>query len=101
MRSTSPARPCEGLSWVGLVGSHTIHAVSVSASQTSRRPSKRRNSCQVMGTAVQPMNSSSDSAGSSERTAGRLPASDPLLSCNAVIPVSLRFGRAGIVGCAR
>ena len=39
MRSTSPARPCEGLSWVGLVGSLTIHAVPDLASQTSSRPS--------------------------------------------------------------
>ena len=27
MRSTSPARPWEGVSWVGLVGSRTIQAV--------------------------------------------------------------------------
>ena len=57
MTSLRAERRCEGYSWVALVGSRTIQAVSVSASQNSNRPSQVATSSRRMVIVRQPGNS--------------------------------------------
>ena len=75
-----PARRAPGCSWVALVGSETIQAVSVSPSQYSKRPSQVAMSSRVMVTGRQPGNSGAGEAGRRRDLDGRLrvPASVPI-----------------------